>query len=63
MANVTTKTGLNQAECVHVGMNAVECVISLSATPDFVAQTATFAGSRVVATLQKPVAKTRDAAS
>ena len=32
MANVTTKTGLNQAEAVHVGINAAVCKVSISAT-------------------------------
>ena len=32
MGNVTLKTGLNQAEVVHVGINAAVCKISLSAT-------------------------------
>lgn len=32
MANVTTLTGLNQAESVHAGINAAICKISISAT-------------------------------
>ena len=32
MGNVTLKTGLNQAEVVHAGVNAAVCKISLSAT-------------------------------
>lgn len=32
MANVTTKTGLNQAEVVLGAMGAAECVVSISAT-------------------------------
>lgn len=32
MANVTLKTGLNQAEAVHAGVNAVVCSVSMSAS-------------------------------
>lgn len=32
MANVTLKTGLNQAEAVHAGINAIVCSVSMSAT-------------------------------
>ena len=32
MANVTLKTGLNQAESVHAGLNAALCRVSVSAT-------------------------------
>jgi hypothetical protein len=32
MANVTTLTGLNQAEVVHAGVNAAICKVSISAT-------------------------------
>jgi hypothetical protein len=32
MANVTLKTGTNQAEVVHAGVNAAVCSISMSAT-------------------------------
>lgn len=32
MANLTLKTGLNQAEAVHTGLNVIVCSVSLSAT-------------------------------
>ena len=32
MAKVTLKTGLNQAEAVHAGVNAVVCSVSMSAS-------------------------------
>ena len=32
MATLTTKTGLNQAEAVHAGINAAVCKVSISAT-------------------------------
>jgi hypothetical protein len=32
MATLTTKTGLNQAETVHAGLNAAVCRVSISAT-------------------------------